>query len=74
MSRMQLHRKLIALTGLSTSQFLRSQRLKSAVTILNESVLTVSEVAYQVGSNSVSYFIKCFKEAYGTMPDTYNHR
>ncbi|GAB1857024.1 two-component regulator propeller domain-containing protein [Flavobacteriaceae bacterium MHTCC 0001] len=74
MSRMQLHRKLIALTGLSTSQFLRSQRLKSAVTILNESDLTVSEVAYQVGFNSVSYFIKCFKEAYGTTPNTYNHR
>ncbi|WP_425489558.1 two-component regulator propeller domain-containing protein [Hyunsoonleella aquatilis] len=74
MSRMQLHRKIVALTGLSTSQFLRSQRLKSAVALLNESDLTVSEVAYQVGFNSVSYFIKCFKEAYNTTPNAYNQR
>ncbi len=71
MSRMQLHRKLVALTGLSTSQFLRSQRLKSAITLLNSSDLTVSEVAYRVGFNSVSYFIKCFKEAYNTTPNNY---
>ncbi len=71
MSRMQLHRKLMALTGLSTSQFIRSQRLKIAVNLLQESDLSVSEVAYQVGFNSVSYFIKCFKETYNTTPNSY---
>lgn len=71
MSRMQLHRKLMALTGLSTSQFIRSQRLKMSITLLQESNLTVSEVAYQVGFNTVSYFIKCFKEAYNNTPNSY---
>ena len=71
MSRMQLHRKLMALTGLSTSQFIRSQRLKVAVQLLQESDLSVSEVAYQVGFNSVSYFIKCFKETYNNTPNSY---
>lgn len=71
MSRMQLHRKLMALTGLSTSQFIRSQRLKMSISLLQESDLTVSEVAYQVGFNTVSYFIKCFKEAYNNTPNNY---
>lgn len=71
MSRMQLHRKLMALTGLSTSQFIRSQRLKLSITLLQESDLTVSEVAYHVGFNTVSYFIKCFKEAYNNTPNNY---
>ncbi|WP_298239162.1 response regulator [uncultured Algibacter sp.] len=71
MSRMQLHRKLMALTGLSTSQFIRSQRLKMSINLLQESDLTVSEVAYQVGFNTVSYFIKCFKEAYNNTPNAY---
>ena len=71
MSRMQLHRKLVALTGLSTTQFIKSQRLKSAITLLKESDLTIAEVAYQVGFNSASYFIKCFKETYNTTPNNY---
>lgn len=71
MSRMQLHRKLMALTGLSTSQFIRSQRLKLAINLLKESNLTVSEVSYEVGFNTVSYFIKCFKEAYNNTPNRY---
>ncbi|ULC57938.1 response regulator [Flaviramulus sp. BrNp1-15] len=71
MSRMQLHRKLKALTGLTTSEFIRSQRLKLALGYLKESDLTVSEVAYQVGFNTPSYFIKCFKEAYNCTPNEY---
>ena len=57
MSRMQLHRKLMVLTALSTSQFIWSQRLKLSITLLQESDLTVSEIAYQVGFNTASYFI-----------------
>lgn len=71
MSRMQLHRKLMAFTGLSTSAFIRSQRLKQAVHILKTSDATVNEVAYTVGFNTPSYFIKCFKEAYKTTPSEY---
>ncbi|RMA64224.1 signal transduction histidine kinase [Ulvibacter antarcticus] len=71
MSRMQLHRKLKALTGLSTSEFIRSQRLKTAVKLLVDSDLTVSEIAYSVGFNAPSYFTKCFKELYDCSPTEY---
>ena len=71
MSRMQLHRKLIAFTGLSTSAFIRSQRLKQAVQILKNSDATINEVAYSVGFNTPSYFIKCFKEIYKKTPSEY---
>lgn len=71
MSRMQLHRKLLAYTGLSTTAFIRSQRLKQAVQILKTSDASVSEIAYTVGFNTPSYFIKCFKEVYQKTPTEY---
>jgi AraC-like DNA-binding protein len=71
MSRMQLHRKLMAFTGLSASAFIRSQRLKQAVHILSTSDASINEVAYSVGFNTPSYFIKCFKEAYKKTPLEY---
>ena len=71
MSRMQLHRKMLAYTGLSTSHFIRSQRLKQAASILESSQCTINEVAYMVGFSTPSYFIKCFKEMYGLTPLEY---
>ncbi len=71
MSRMQLHRKLKALTGLTTSEFVRAERLKVAATLLKQRNVQVAEVCYQVGFNSPSYFSKCFKEAYGCLPSEY---
>lgn len=71
MSRMQLHRKLKALTGLTASEFVRSQRLHMAATLLKESDVNVSEICYQVGFNNHSYFAKCFKEAFGCSPSEY---
>ena len=68
MSRMQLHRKLKALTGLSTTEFIRSQRLKIASKMIRETDLTISELAYEIGFNTPSYFIKCFKETFGVTP------
>lgn len=68
MSRMQLHRKLKALTGLTTSEFIRSQRLKLGASLLQNSNANVSQIAYQVGFNDPSYFTKCFKEVYGSSP------
>ncbi|TXE09057.1 response regulator [Gelidibacter salicanalis] len=74
MSRMQLHRKMLAFTGLSTSNFIRSQRLKQAAAILQSSQYTINEVAYMVGFSTPSYFIKCFKETYGKTPQEYQHQ
>ena len=71
MSRMQLHRKLVALTGLSTTAFIKSQRLKYACTLLQKSELRMSEIAYACGFNSPSYFTKSFKETYGKSPQDY---
>jgi YesN/AraC family two-component response regulator len=71
MSRMQLHRKLKALTGLSTTEFITKERLKLALPLLKKSDATISEIAYQVGFNSPSYFSTCFKKHYNTSPDEY---
>ena len=74
MSRMQLHRKLKALTGLSTSEFVRSQRLKLSTQILGQSDINISEVGYSVGFNDPAYFTKCFRETYGCTPSEYGNR
>ena len=71
MSRMQLHRKLKSLTGLSATEFIRNERLKIATTLLAKGNLTVSEVAYAVGFNDVSYFSKCFREQYSITPSDF---
>lgn len=71
MSRMQLHRKLKALTGLSASEFIRSQRLKLAASILKQSDINVSEVGYSVGFNDHAYFSKCFKETFNCTPSDF---
>ena len=71
MSRMQLHRKLKALTNLTTTEFLRSERLKLALPLLEKSDFTISEIAYKVGFNTPSYFIKSFKDVYKCTPSEY---
>jgi len=74
MSRMQLHRKLKALTGLTASEFIRSQRLKLATQLLKTSDINISQVGYSVGFNDHSYFTKCFKEAYKCTPTEFAKR
>ncbi len=68
LSRSQLHRRLHSITGLSTSLFIRSVKLKKAFEILKEGNLSVSEVAYSTGFSSPSYFNKCFHDRYGFPP------
>lgn len=71
MSRTHVHRKLKALTGQSTTQFIRTIRLKRAVQLLRQHAGSVSEIAFQTGFNNLSYFTKCFKEFYGESPSEY---
>jgi TolB-like protein/AraC-like DNA-binding protein/Tfp pilus assembly protein PilF len=68
MSRSNLLRKIKKNTKLSASQFIRQVRLKEAMELLKEDSSTVSEISYQVGFGSTSYFIKCFREQYGYPP------
>ena len=68
LSRVQLYRKVKALTGSSPVDLLRKARLAQAQKLLQESALSVSEIAYQVGFASPSYFTKCYKDEFGTVP------
>ncbi len=68
LSRVQLYRKVKALTGCSPVDLLRKARLSEAQQMLMNSDLSVSEIAYKVGFASPSYFTKCFKEEYGKVP------
>ncbi len=68
MSRMQLHRKLKALTGHSAGDFVRIQRLIRASEMLVKLNCTVSEVCYRTGFTNVSYFAKCFRKQFGATP------
>ena len=68
LSRVQLYRKVKALTGNTPVDLLRKARLARAQELLTSTELTVSEIAYQVGFASPSYFTKCYKDEYGVVP------
>lgn len=68
MSRSNLLRKVKKLTNLSVSQFIRQVRLSNSVEMLKQNSLSISEISYEVGFSSASYFIKCFREHYGYSP------
>ena len=71
MSRVQLHRKLKALTGPSANRFLRTIRLNRAAELLAKKGANVTEAAYDSGFNNMSYFAKCFQEQFGVSPSEY---
>jgi signal transduction histidine kinase/DNA-binding response OmpR family regulator len=71
MSRSRMHRKIKALTAHSTSEFIRTIRLKRAASLLEKSKLPIEETAYAVGFNSTAYFTKCFKIQFGKTPSEY---
>ena len=68
LSRVQLYRKVKAITGSSPIELLRSARLNRAYQLLLSTDKSVSEVAYSVGFTAPSYFTKCFKEVFGMVP------
>lgn len=67
-SRSQLHRKLVALTGFSTTNFIRMIRLEKAKDLLLNGEGNITEIAYKCGFNSQSYFTKSFTEYFGKSP------
>ena len=68
LSRVQMYRKVKQLTGQSPVEIIRVTRLKKAEHLLKTTQMTVSEISYEVGFSSPSYFSKCFKEYFGTAP------
>ena len=70
-SRTQLHHKLKALTGRSTSHFVRLLRLNHAKALLRASDQTISEVAYTVGFSSRAYFSRAFSAEFGISPKVF---
>lgn len=70
MSRSSFYRKLKALMGMTPVDYMKNYRLDAAARMLREGT-RVTEVVYNVGFSSSSYFAKCFKEKYGVLPRDY---
>ena len=70
LSRVQLYRKVKALTGQTPMELLRKARLTKARQLLEKTEKSVSEIAYEVGFTSPSYFNKCFKDEFDINPSS----
>lgn len=68
LSRVQLYRKLKAITGLSPAELLRQMRLQKAHDLIMHSDQPISAIAYDTGFSSPGYFSKCFRDEYGISP------
>ncbi len=68
-SRAQLYRKIKSITGISPNDIIREARLRRADRLLETTDKSVSEIAYEVGFSSPSYFTKCYREFFGRTPN-----
>jgi len=73
MSKSQLYRKTITLSGLSPNVLLKEFRLDKARELLNTHRFNISQTTFDSGFTSPSYFTKCFKKRFGLLPETYLH-
>lgn len=71
MSKSQLYRKTVGLTGLSPNSLLKDFRLEKAKELMKKQYYTISQITFDSGFTSPSYFTKCFKKKYGLLPITY---
>jgi signal transduction histidine kinase/DNA-binding response OmpR family regulator len=71
MSRMQLFRKIKALTNLTPGEFIRNIRIKRSAVLIGQHFGNIAEVCYEVGFSNPSYFAKCFKDVFGVLPSGY---
>ena len=68
-SRAQLYRKIKSITGISPNDIVREARMRRADRLLETTDKSVSEIAYEVGFSSPSYFTKCYREFFGRTPN-----
>jgi len=71
MSKSQLYRKTIALTGLSPNLLLKEYRLEKAKELMKKQFYSIAQITFDSGFTSPSYFTKCFKKKYGLLPIQY---
>ena len=71
MSKSQLYRKTISLTGLSPNTLLKEFRLEKAKDLLRKRHYNIAQITFDSGFTSASYFTKCFKKKYGLLPMAY---
>jgi signal transduction histidine kinase/ligand-binding sensor domain-containing protein/DNA-binding response OmpR family regulator len=72
LSKVQTYRKTKAITGLSIVEFIRTVRLKKAAELVIEKRLNFTEIAFETGFSSLSYFTRCFHDHYGKSPTEFN--
>ena len=70
-SKSQLYRKMILITGKSPNTFIMEYRLKEALKLLRKNAGNISEISFEAGFSSPSYFTKCFKKKFGLLPAIY---
>lgn len=71
MSRPQLYRKTVSLTGKSPNDFIRDLRMRKALELIRRKAGNICEIALEVGYNNPSYFAKCFQLRYGCSPSRF---
>lgn len=74
MSRMQLHRKLTALSGRSASNYIRNYRIHKSKILLGDRSKSISEVAWDVGFQDPNYFTKSFHKEFGVTPSEFREQ
>ncbi|NIV71159.1 MAG: helix-turn-helix domain-containing protein [Phycisphaerae bacterium] len=71
LSRSQLYRKITSLTGRSPNEFVREFRLRKAIELIERQQDNISQIAFEAGFSSPSYFSKCFQKRFGVLPSDY---
>lgn len=71
LSKVQTYRKIKAISGLSIVEFIRTIRLKKAAQLILENRLTFSEISFETGFSTPSYFSKCFHDHFGQTPSEF---
>jgi AraC-like DNA-binding protein len=74
MSRVQLHRKIKAISNQSASEFIRSFRLQKAAELIKQGAGNFTEIAYKVGFNSQAYFNISFQKMFGITPGEFKKK
>jgi AraC-like DNA-binding protein len=71
LSKSQLNRKVTALTGYSPNEFINTYRLNKALKLIERNQSNISEIAFETGFSTPSYFSKCFQKKFGVLPSEY---